>query len=632
MALPIAGFLVGSMASGSAPVMAFLTPATYEITQMAWQNVPVRIPTFQEALGQYVSGHIGTALFREWSKKDGYLMDSVNWSATQCTRTDGGTIVPNVPPYSDEEWIASNMVVMSATANPPMQEIVTWYYRGFINGDLAKWLMLRNGITDSNLQSLYLAAGEQIPGPSDLVRFGLREAFDPNIVDRYGYANEMPTAILPWMERQGLGGDTGVARPAALDVAGNPIPAGQAKWFDLYWWSHWDLPSPTQGYEMLFRFYADSEFGPSPYHSADTNFSEQDLSTLLRTLDYPAYWRKRLQGISYRVLTRIDVRRMFKLGVLSEAEVYHAYRSQGYNDLDAKRLLGFTKEDARAQQRKTDITWTKDGALKYYKAGIIDNRTLRGMLLELGLNQRGVELFIQKADNDLRVESVNETIKLAKRVYFTGLIDDDQLIKLLADSGMLIDRVQHYAARWKMQKQYRHKQNSTMEIVKAFKLGIIADKEMTARLYNLGYQAKEVSLIVLIAQRELEDTRTQQLIRKRQADSILQEKQEAKADRETRQRERDQMQRLRDSQKAERERFRVEDKANREAIRTLLSPYSEKNIIAMFNAQQLTLEHVLQILNLKGWVNNAIVKWINTYLLKTKEGDSSDAIPEEEND
>jgi len=295
-------------------------------------------------------------------------------------------------------------------------------------------------------------------------------------------------------------------------------------------------------------------------------------------------------------------------------------------------LLGFTKEDARAQQRKTDITWTKDGALKYYKAGIIDNRTLRGMLLELGLNQRGVELFIQKADNDLRVESVNETIKLAKRVYFTGLIDDDQLIKLLADSGMLIDRVQHYAARWKMQKQYRHKQNSTMEIVKAFKLGIITDKEMTARLYNLGYQAKEVSLIVLIAQRELEDTRTQQLIRERQAESILQEKQEAKLDRETRQRERDQMQRLRDSQKAERERFRVEDKANREAIRTLLSPYSEKNIIAMFNAQQLTLEHVRQILNLKGWVKNAIVKWINTYLLRTKEGDSSDAIPEEEND
>src|SRR5439155_13478403 len=126
--------------------------------------------------------------------------------------------------------------------------------------DMLAW----NGLSTQDIGFNILKWKEEIPGPSDLIRFAVREGFTPAIVTLYRYNDDFPVEIIPWMQKQGFTGDVGIPRPPGIDSQGRPLPPGNATWADLHWWAHWELPSPTQGYEMVHRLYPNSRFGPSP--------------------------------------------------------------------------------------------------------------------------------------------------------------------------------------------------------------------------------------------------------------------------------------------------------------------------------------------------------------------------------
>ncbi|GAG78096.1 unnamed protein product, partial [marine sediment metagenome] len=85
-------------------------------------------------------------------------------------------------------------------------------------------------------------------------------------------------------------------------------------------------PSPQQGFDMLHRGV----------------ISDDELNMLLRALDVMPFWRDKLTQIAFRPLTRVDVRRMYKQGVLTETEVYESYLIAGYNEQNAERMAEFT--------------------------------------------------------------------------------------------------------------------------------------------------------------------------------------------------------------------------------------------------------------------------------------------------
>jgi hypothetical protein len=93
-----------------------------------------------------------------------------------------------------------------------------------------------------------------------------------------------------------------------------------------YWAAHWQLPSTMQGFEMLHRRIID----------------EETLRVLLRALDVMPYWRDKLIQLSYNPLTRVDVRRMYGLGVLDKDGVYNSYLDGGYSPENAKLMTDFT--------------------------------------------------------------------------------------------------------------------------------------------------------------------------------------------------------------------------------------------------------------------------------------------------
>ena len=150
-----------------------------------------------------------------------------------------------------------------------------------INASLSPWLT----------RHYERQAQARIPGEGDLVRFQLREVF---------------------LEGR---------RQELLDASDRSIfdelmaQRGYSKFHaDNYWAAHWSLPSITQLNEMLHRGV----------------ISEETWEQFVRFNDYEPSSIDRLKDIIYSPFTRVDARRMARLGLLSQDELLQAYADQGY--------------------------------------------------------------------------------------------------------------------------------------------------------------------------------------------------------------------------------------------------------------------------------------------------------------
>ena len=151
---------------------------------------------------------------------------------------------------------------------------------------------------------VYNTLAYQIPPVADIITMAVREAFTPSIAERFGQYEDFPPEFERYAAMKGL----------------------DSEWAKRYWAAHWALPSAQQGFEMLHRGV----------------IGEDELDLLLRAQDVMPFWRDKLTAIAYRPLTRVDVRRMYREGVLDEAEVVSAYLDAGYSEENAERMALFT--------------------------------------------------------------------------------------------------------------------------------------------------------------------------------------------------------------------------------------------------------------------------------------------------
>ena len=157
-----------------------------------------------------------------------------------------------------------------------------------------------------------------IPALSDMIRFAVREVYDPAKRAALGLDAEFPQAF---------------ATAAAL----HGLDDEYAK---QYWAAHWRLPSAQQGYRMLWR----------------GEISAAQLDELLKALDYPTLWRDRLANIAHIVPGRIDLRRMFAADVITRQQVHDGYVKIGYTPADAETLTKFA-EQQKASGAVTHTKW-----------------------------------------------------------------------------------------------------------------------------------------------------------------------------------------------------------------------------------------------------------------------------------
>ena len=356
---------------------------------------------------------------------------------------------------------------------PDESMLLTAWHRGYVGeGDLAE-LFHRLGWR-AEWMELHKALSWAYPAIPDLIRMAVREVFTPEVVESFQLDEDYPTGFDEIAAKAGL----------------------SQEWARNYWRAHWELPSPEQGFEMFHRT-VDSPLDPNadeitlPSGAKVYNvIGRRTLDLLLRTLDVMPFWRDKLPQIAYAPLTRVDIRRMHKMGVLDEDGVYRAHLDLGYSPEHARLLTDFVialNREEEKEERAPERDLSKTEVLKLYKLKILDGKTTAEYLSALGYDEREVQLLIQTADYQELAEQRSAAIERVKLRYQKGLITLEQAERELTMQALPASEVESYLLKWMVAKPVTVRYPTTAQLDAMVQQGIISVEEYYKTLVEMGY-------------------------------------------------------------------------------------------------------------------------------------------------
>jgi hypothetical protein len=332
-------------------------------------------------------------------------------------------------------------------------DIQALYNRGEITESEAKQRLAKMGYSSKDQEAIIKLAG-YIPTVSDFIRMAVREVFTPAIAEQYGLFEDYPEELTKYAKMAGL----------------NP------EYAKYYWAAHWELPSYTQGVEM--------------YHRGIISYDE--LKTLLRSLDVMPYWRDKLIQLSETPFTRVDVRRMYRLGVLDFEETIRAYMDLGYSREKATKLAEFTKLDVAEEERN----FTKTEITTLYRNGSITRQEAGELLGSLGYSEDHRELILSLEDYRMANERLNAIKSTVKRRYLRGFIDKNDVVVILSKENIPAREIDALLRSWDIEKEEQAGLPTKAELTRFYKKGIITIDEYAAMLKRLGYSDEIVGWYV----------------------------------------------------------------------------------------------------------------------------------------
>jgi len=330
-------------------------------------------------------------------------------------------------------------------------DLISLFRRKVITEEELKKYLSKNKIIGEDVDT-FLRASEYFPTAPDLIRFAIREVYSPEASQKYGQFEDLPQIFLQEAEKAGL-------------------PQDQAR---NYWAAHWDLPSPTMGFEMLHRGV----------------INEEDLSLLLKSLDIMPYWREKLTKISYNPLTRVDVRRMYSVGVLTQEDVFSSFKDEGYSDLNAKRLTDFT---IKYDNPEIDGI-TRAAIVDSYKKDLLTRDEVSAYFKLLNYTDSILNFWLENADYEKTVDKiVSYTDDIAER-YQVGDIDLNEARQSVLNLEVPTSYVDSVIEKMVILKAKRNKNPSMDDLRRWLSTGLIDEIYYVKKMRSLGYKDNDIEV------------------------------------------------------------------------------------------------------------------------------------------
>jgi len=298
---------------------------------------------------------------------------------------------------------------------------------------------------------LYQELAYQIPPVADLITMAVREAFTPAIAERFGQYEDFPPDFAEWAQKKGL----------------------SEEWAKRYWAAHWSLPSPQQGFEMLHRGV----------------ITIDELNMLLRAQDVMPFWRDKLVNIAYRVLSRVDVRRMYGLGVLTETEVNEVYQHMGYDEKNAKRMTEFTVK----QRRRSVARFSSGDVVNAFVNRTISEQEAKSRLVDIDLDPDEVNYIMKTASYKRDWDYKNDRVKAIGNLYKKQHINEDDTRKQLLTLQIPANEVAVLLDQWQLkEKEDKPPTWTTAQTLKFLKTGLISADRAKTELQLIGYNEERI--------------------------------------------------------------------------------------------------------------------------------------------
>jgi len=337
-----------------------------------------------------------------------------------------------------------NIILEARKALLGVGEIQTLYNRGEITEEEAKNRFAQLGFAPEYQEELIKLAG-YIPSVADFIRMAVREVFTPAVAEKYGQFEDYPPDLDKYAKMAGL----------------NP------EYAKYYWAAHWELPSFSQGIEMFHRGI----------------ISRDELVTLLKSLDVMPYWRERLIKLSETPFTRVDVRRMYQMGILSFEETVRAYMDLGYSAEKAEKLAEFTAQGAIEEERNL----TKTEVATLYRGGTISREDAANFLQSIGYPPEHVEFILLLEDYRKGKERLSMIKTAVKRRYIRGFISRNDVVVLLSKEGIPAKEIEELVRSWDLEKEEKAGLPTKAELKRFYQKEIITIEEYKDMMKRLGY-------------------------------------------------------------------------------------------------------------------------------------------------
>lgn len=302
---------------------------------------------------------------------------------------------------------------------------------------------------------IYRELAYQIPPIADIITMAVREAFTPSIAARFGQYEDFPSEFEEWAAKKGL----------------------SKEWAMRYWAAHWNLPSPQQGFEMLHRGVIDSP----------------TLEILLRAQDVMPFWRDKLIAIAYRPLTRVDVRRMYKEGVLDEGQVYESYLEQGYNEKNAERMAEFTVRQTLSSLSK----FTSSDIIKAFTQRMISQSDAMSLLRDIGIRNEDASYIVATAEYKRQWEFIDSQIAGIKNLYKKRVYDDSDARGKLAGLNLPSEQIEVLMQQWFYDVKAEPTATwTTAQTLSFLKKGLIEESRARRELMLNGYDEEHTDIYI----------------------------------------------------------------------------------------------------------------------------------------
>lgn len=326
------------------------------------------------------------------------------------------------------------------------------------------------GVAEDDIERLLFLAFSE-PTPSDIVRFLVRDAYDEEAVRTSGLDTDFDIKY----------------RREAFDRVG--VSEELAR---LYWRAHWQLPSPTQGFEMLYK----------------TDFTIDQLRNLLKLADYAPAYIDNLINIAYNVPGRIDLRNMWSAGIITDVEeLKRGYKRLGYNDADQSVLAQFAiaisdrQKATQAQRKRAPIAAQ---VVRSYLQGTLSADQSRDALVSLGFTVEEADYRLREGEYGRERDRVDRIRDAVGRLFTKAQIDADTARSRLAGYGFSSTEIELSMDSWIIDRELRdltdaekHERDlSRADIVAAFEAGILAGGAAYDALVGLGYDPAEADTIL----------------------------------------------------------------------------------------------------------------------------------------
>lgn len=289
-----------------------------------------------------------------------------------------------------------------------------------------------------------------IPPLTDIIQMAVREAFTPDVVERFQLHAELPSEMVEWASKQGL----------------------SEEWSEAYWAAHWTLPSLGLGYEMLHR----------------DEITEAEMQMLIKAQDISPFWRDRLLNISYSPYTRVDVRRMYNTKVIGVEEVKRNYLDLGSNEEHAQKLTEFTVALSQATERdlsKTDVLYG-------YEVGYFNPKETDDLLSALGYDQQESDYYKAKTDYKRWKVMVRETVKSVGLQYMANQIEQTAVYGQLGALNLPSEQINRHIREWDLKISAKIKRLTATTLAKFRKQEVIEDGDFTTEMAGLGYSQRYI--------------------------------------------------------------------------------------------------------------------------------------------